>query len=241
MAGWTKVEEDLAKVVVDDLRERGWTVYQEVTVGSAACDIVAVSGSVIWAIECKIGLGLSVLAQARGWQPLASLVSVAVLPGRASDSRRLAMDTAAMLGVGVLEVYEPGRHWGFPSWGRMAAGGSRVREVARPRRGRVSSSRLRASLRPEQQDFAPAGTADGKRFTVFAGTCVAVRRVLELDGPLTIRDLVRRLDGQHHYASDASARGSLYKWAELGKIDGVELQLQGKGRPAKLGLKPKSA
>src|SRR5262245_58424125 len=117
MKPWTKVETELAKVVVDDLRARGWKVYQEVDVRGSACDIAAVMGTVLWAIECKVSLGVGVLAQARGWLDGANLVSVAVLPGRHSDGRRLAEDMAKTLGIGVLEVHGPNTYdWMFPSW-----------------------------------------------------------------------------------------------------------------------------
>lgn len=58
MAGWTKVESEMAAVLVEDLRERGWEVYQEVTVNGCACDIVATQGKIIWAIETKLSMGL---------------------------------------------------------------------------------------------------------------------------------------------------------------------------------------
>jgi hypothetical protein len=220
---WTKVETELARVVVDDLRARGWTVYQEVSTGTCACDIVAVMGRVLWAIECKVSLGLGVLAQARGWLDSANLVSVAVLPGRRTDGRALAEATAKMLGVGILEVYAPGHY----DW--------MLRGSAIPSRRRVAYPFLRKSLHEQQQTFAPAGTATGKRFTPYAGTCAALRHVL-LDGPMTIREAVAKLEGRHHYASELSARGSIYKWAELGKIEGVELLAGSKGKPARIGL-----
>lgn len=105
---WTKKETELAAVVVEELRGRGWTVYQEVTVGGSVCDIVATSGRVLWAIEAKLGLGLPVLAQARAWQGAATLVSVAVTSGRRSSTRALALEVAGKFGIGVLEVHGPG-------------------------------------------------------------------------------------------------------------------------------------
>jgi hypothetical protein len=248
MKPWTKVETELAKVVVDDLRARGWKVYQEVDVRGSTCDIAATMDGIVWAIECKISLGVGVLAQARGWLDSANLVSVAVLPGR-SEGRRLAEDMAKFLGVGVLEVHGPGYYdWMFPSWGRGRSRRigpgceeleevkpSRVREVHRPSRRRVVYPWLRKNLRDEQQDYAPAGTADGKRFTAFAATCIALRHVLA-GGPLTVAEAIKRLEGRHHYANEASARRSLYQWAKRGLIDGVELISAGKGKPAQLGL-----
>jgi hypothetical protein len=92
----TKKETELAKVVVGELRERGWTVYQEVTVGGSVCDIVAVSGRVLWAIEAKLSLGMTVLSQAKAWNGAANLVSVAVPNGRRSSFGQL--DFAMFMG-----------------------------------------------------------------------------------------------------------------------------------------------
>lgn len=234
---WTKVETELAKVVVDELRERGWKVYQEVDVGGSVCDIVAVSGRVLWAIECKTSLGLPVLAQAKGWETAANLISVAVLPGRRSDARKLARETAEMIGVGVLEVHGPDDYdWMLGSWMRSKVRPGRVCEVVRPARRRLVLASLRNNLRDEQQHYAEAGNADGKRWTPYMATCQALRKTLELDGPLTIRHAVARLAGRHHYASELSARGALYKWAKAGRIPGVVLIPGGKGKPAMLGL-----
>lgn len=227
---WTKKESELAKVVVEELRERGWIVYQEVDVGSGTCDIVATRGRVLWAIECKVSLGLAVLAQARGWKDSANLVSVAVLPGRMSDTRRLALDAAAGFGIGVLEVYrEASYRW------RFGGEGSRLQELAKPALRRRTFDFLRKRLRPEQQTYAEAGNADGKRWTPYMATCKALQHVLDREGPLTIREAVAALSGQHHYANEVSARSSLYAWADAGKIDGVVLIRRGRG-PALLGL-----
>ena len=104
---WTKTEATLAAVLVDDLRSRGWSVYQEVEALGAVADIVATQGPCLWVIEAKVSLGVGVLSQARRWVGQANLVSCAVAPGRTSDARRFAMDAAAAFGIGVLEVHRP--------------------------------------------------------------------------------------------------------------------------------------
>ena len=94
---------------------------------------------------------------------------------------------------------------------------------------------IRAALREEQQYFAAAGNADGKRWTPYMSTCEALRAVLAR-GPMTIREAVLALQGRHHYASEVSARGSIYQWAKAGAIAGVELTPGGKGRHATIAL-----
>lgn len=58
-------------------------------------------------------------------------------------------------------------------------------------------------------------------------------------GPMTVRELVERLRGRHHYGSEASARGSIFKWAGAGVIEGVELERRGRPLPALVRLSPK--
>jgi hypothetical protein len=53
---------------------------------------------------------------------------------------------------------------------------------------------------------------------------------------MTIREAVSAMHGRHHYASEVSARGSIYKWAKAGAITGVELIPGGKGRHATVAL-----
>ena len=227
---WTKVEAELAAVLVDDLRERGWQIYQEVEwhQNGACCDIVAVQGGILWAIETKISLGASVLSQAKRWIGHANLASCAVASARHSEARRFCQDAAAAFGIGVLEVSREGHDYGW------TAGGP-AKELVRPRFTRRCSPRLRSALREEQKTHAVAGNAGGKRFTAFAATCIAIRRQLELDGPMTVSLLVKRLGDRHHYASEASAKGSIRSWAEAGKIAGVELHRPDR-EPAQLRL-----
>ena len=54
-------EVEIGRVVVEALRARGWTVYQEVQsrLGPVA-DIVAVQGPVLWVVELKRQFGFDV-------------------------------------------------------------------------------------------------------------------------------------------------------------------------------------
>lgn len=73
-----KSETEVARPVVEWLRAEGWEVYQEVSMGYAdtTCDIVATSGSLLWAIEAKRSKTLALVDQARAWLGYANLVSV---------------------------------------------------------------------------------------------------------------------------------------------------------------------
>lgn len=182
----------------------------------------------IWVVETKLTLGLDVLSQAHGWLGQAHLVSVAVPWRRRTRGNEFAETVAGEFGIGVLRVCGPhlGRHAHLE---RDRA--ERVEEWSRPRFRRSVGSWLRSSLRPEQQTYAAAGNAEGKRYTAFNATCDELRRILGNHGPLTIKQAVACLGSRHHYANEASARSSLHRWASRGVIEGVEVEHVGRGKP----------
>jgi hypothetical protein len=242
--GWPATEADLARPLVEQLRELGWRVYQEVEWYSNGprADIVATQGWLVWVIETKKSLSLDVLGQAHAWLGKAHVVSVAVpASNRHSGGNDFALDAARAFGIGVLHVTDPAvmdeaetSAWAR-SWidQRRADGrGSRAsRELVRPVFRRRIDGSLRVLLIPEREHFAEAGNADGKRYTAFNATCDKVRARLRDNGPMTIKVLVAVLGGDHHYANEASAIGSLRKWIDCGQVEGVEIVNMGKGEP----------
>lgn len=215
-------EVEVLRPLVESLRARGWTVYQEVesSLGPVA-DVVAVRGPVLWVIEGKRHFSFDVLEQADAWRGHANFRSVAV-PLRPS---RFQLELAQAIGVGVLEVVVDAPDW-LPD---------PVRERARPEFSRTRSTKLSSKLRPEQQTHAEAG--GNGRWTPFKATCEEVRRVLRSKGPLTIRQLAVELRGVHHYASEAGAKTSLYEVIRRGVVDGVELANEVRGQNALVRLR----
>jgi hypothetical protein len=210
-------EVEVGRPLVESLRARGWTVYQEVEsrLGPIA-DVVAVRGPVLWVIEVKVRYSFAVLEQAHAWKGHANFRSVAV-PDRPD---RFQLEVAQALGLGVLEVMVAA-----PSWVDDP-----VIERARPEFSRSRSTMLSAKLRPEQQTYAEAG--GNGRWTPFKATCEQIRWALGRKGPMTIRELVVELHGLHHYASEASARTSLFGVIQRGLVDGVELATEVRGQNA---------
>jgi hypothetical protein len=245
--GWPKTEADLARPLVEQLRELGWTVYQEVEWYSNGprADIVATQGRLVWVIECKKSLSIDVLGQAHGWRGKAHVVSVAV-PASLRRRNDFTIEVAVAFGIGVLHVTDPAAMDGAAlgdsdesEWTRdwiarrrqEGRGSTASLELVRPAFHRHIDSSLRKLLIPERENFAEAGNADGKRYTAFQATCDKVRARLRDNGPLTVKKLVAILGKDHHYASEASAIGSLRKWIEADKLEGVELVMMGKGQP----------
>ena len=198
-------EEELAASVVEWLRLEEWDVYQEVATGYAnpRADIVAVRNPVIWVIEVKTTLGLGVIAQAWNWTAFAHFVSVAVPASpRNSKTRAFASIVCHDYGIGVLSLDGP-----------------RIVGKSKPRLNRKAlTHHIRPYLMEEQRSYAPAGNADAQYWTPFRSTCDQLRKLVR-DGPITIRDAMDKIN--HHYASDATARASILKWANLGKVQGV--------------------
>ncbi len=98
-------ESDFAKIVIAWLAEQHWEIYQEVqprNYGGIA-DIVAVQSALVWVIECKTSLTLSVMEQASGWR--VHYRSIAVPFGKRRRSRVAAYNVAEKhFKVGVLLV-----------------------------------------------------------------------------------------------------------------------------------------
>lgn len=206
---WTEVE--LAAEVIRWLQDEGWTVYQEVEVyqGGERADIVAVKGSVVSVIECKLTLTLDLIAQAEHWLGWAHMVSVATprFMGR-SRARRCGVKLLTMLGIGQITVDEP--------WS-VIEGECRVRvsRKAKRRRKLPHVETLRGVLCPEHQTFAAAGNAKGKRWSAYQASVAKVVALLAEDPGLDARAIVKCL-GKMHWASEAGARRGVEEAAARG-------------------------
>lgn len=212
-------EAKLAAPLVPWLQAQGWDVYQEVSIGYACqrADVVAVRGGLLWAIEAKTSLSFEVIAQARRWRQYAHLGSVCVPAPRrkgADLGRDLALRVCEAEGVGVLTV-------------DVEAYADKIQVELEPRPARNALvSRLRAALHPEQKTAARAGSNQGGYWTPWQRTCRDLVAIVQVHPGITLKALIESL--QHHYASDASARGSLLKCAEQGLIKGVQVRRDGR-------------
>lgn len=200
-------EVELAAHVVAWLTGRGWTVHQEVEMGRGGprCDLVAVRGTLLWAIECKTGVGLAVLEQAHQWLSHAHRVSVATRRTRNAFAARVLRD----YGVGWLAV----------------APGGRVRPVVAPAERRRISERLARSLADEQRTFAPAGNARARFWSPWKATVAEVQAFAAAHPAAPFSDLLRGI--RHHYRTAATARSCLRRHIDEGLVPGVRLEREG--------------
>lgn len=205
-------ETQIAAVVVRHFQDIGADVYQEVTLGSASAraDIVAVTGSVIHVIECKVAFGLKVVDQAWGWRRFAHRVSVAV---HGSGRNRVLQQFCKEHGIGVYEVDLPIEQ----SWREL-----RCREHLAPcLYRRADTKRLAKTLCEQHKTYAEAGNAAGKFWSPFKNTCAQLREAVAIQPGLPIRTYIERI--KHHYNSDKNAISSLHKWIDRGDVEGVEV------------------
>jgi len=211
-------EAEMAKLVLEWLSQGGWDVYPEVSDGggTSRADLVAVRGPLLWVVECKLSLGLSVVAQADRWQGKAHFVSVATPPAKATDSRRFLETVMAERGIGWIAAYPlEGRQSIWDRW--------RVQHAAFNRR--ASTGHLRGLLSIGHKAYS-AGAQRGF-YTPFRATCDALIEVVSKhpDG-IAVKAAIDAID--HHYASDKSARQSLIGWVKAGKLKGIKVHREGR-------------
>lgn len=210
-------ETDVARPVVEWLQQWHWTVYQEVQHyrGGTVADIVAVQDELVWIIEVKTSLNLSLLAQAYDWKYYGHYISVAVPTiSQRSSGRDIASIILKDWGIGLIEVeYD------------------NVCETNEPRLHRKGlAHEFRERLREEQKTWAEAGNSEGRRYTPFQGTRRGVQNYVRRNPGCTIKDLIDNV--KHHYYSPASAKGCLLRWIQNGVIDGIRMDME--QRPYKL-------
>lgn len=208
MAKSKTAETDLARLVVEWLREWNWEVYQEVQHyrGGTVADLVAVQDGLVWIVEVKTSLNLTLLSQAYDWKHYAHFISVAVPTARRSNARA----TAAMIlrdwGIGLIEV------------------GQNVNESIEPRLHRRNlAHELRENLREEQKTWAETGNSEGQRYTPFQGTRRSVQQYVKRHPGCTIKDLIENVG--HHYSTPSSAKACLLRWIESKVIDGIRIDM----------------
>jgi hypothetical protein len=202
-------EIDLAKKVIDYLKQENWEVYQEVSLSryhGGIADIYAVR-NITWIIETKTSLSMALLEQAYDRKKFAHYVSIAIPSSkRSSKGRSFAQRVCKLYGIGVIEVKKRGGIY-IPVDPKL------FRKPSLP------------TLHEEQKDYAEAG-GKGGYFTPFKRTVSNLNSIVAANPGIKFKDMMKELE--HHYASDNTARSSIMKWIKHGVIDSVEIKREGK-------------
>lgn len=198
-------EAEIAAAIVAWLRSQGWEVYQEVQPPrnvSGRCDIVATQGPIVWAIETKTSLSLSLIGQAVEWKPFAHYVSVGIPFSRYN---RFAERVLRDYGIGLLNVYRDD-----------------VNETRTPALQRKISPILKNALCEEQKTYAEAGNNRSEFYSPFKKTRDLLIDLVKRKPGIRLRVAVGELS--HHYSSHVNAVASLRVWINSGLIKGLRLE-----------------
>ncbi len=191
-------EIELAEQVISWLEDQNWEIYQEVKVRSygGVADIVAVQNNLVWVVECKRSLSLSVLSQASLWRVHFRSVAVPSTKRGSSRSRQLAYQVAReYCKVGIITL-DYGRHI------VQAVPPPLMREYHR------FTKTFRSLLTEDHKTFAKAGSKGGSHWTPYKSTIRACRSFITKNPGCTMRELIDEL-GRQHYANDKSAISNL--------------------------------
>ncbi|MBN1535213.1 MAG: hypothetical protein JW908_00670 [Anaerolineales bacterium] len=193
----TMRETELAEHVVDWLQSQHWTIYQEVELlyGGIA-DIVAERHGILWIVETKTAMSISVLNQASRWP--VHYRSIAV-PKAKNDYKRDYQLAKSYYGVGVITV---DREY--------------VDEIIRPPlylNHNKMAKILLSRLTEEHKTYSKAGCSNGRRLTPYKMTMMDVKQFVTQHPGCTIQDIFDT-HGRMHYASKASFKGNLLKALE---------------------------
>lgn len=192
-----KTEADVARPVVEWLEAQHWDVYQEVqfrNYGKVA-DIVAVRHKLIWIIEVKKSLTLSVLDQAYRWPVPLRSIAVPKAKKQRDVAERLAR---AYFKVGIIEVGKSSKH----------TLGVYEKLVAPLLRGNYPTTRMLSKLTEKHKHYAVAGSNKRDHLTPYKNTMDSVRYFITKNPGCTIKDIYEEL-GKCHYASQASMKSSI--------------------------------
>ncbi len=209
-----QTEEQLAAAAVGWLGDYGWDVYQEVQVqrNRPVADLVAVRHGIVWILEAKLSLSLTLLEQVWAWRGCAHYLSL-LLPRARREPRGYRFTTELLRGQGV---------------GWLEVGGTvdcpAVQTRLKPavyRQARVAE--LVGRLHERQKTYAPAGNNRSRRWTPFQQTCEALREAVVAEPGVALTEALDRIT--HHYRSRQAAYSSLTKWLKQGVVTGLHLRL----------------
>ena len=208
-------EAQLAFIVENFLKSKGWTVYKEVKPNSLnmIADIVAVKDKKIWIIETKLNYGTKVLDQAYKWLNYAHYVSIAV-----PNSKHVSHVLDHFMnhyGIGkIFVIPEVDKTKGIVSIKKDPKNNKEVIDLA-----------IWNSLHEEQKDSI-AGTKGGGYITPYKLTIKSVKDYLKYNPRSTIEDIVHNIN--HHYTSKSVAINTLSK--TLSEVESDILTENDKGK-----------
>lgn len=219
-------ESDLAAPIDTYFSERGFETYHEVLYMGFRADMVATlkleRTTLIVVCEFKTGLGLDLIEQAARWvrHGYAHRSFACVPYRRIRSTARITEQLCRYVGIGVIGVEGRGET------------NERIPSVLH----RKAAPGLLGALTEAHKTGLRGGSAGGGYETPFRSTCRNLAAYVAKNPGVGIKELVARID--HHYHRDSTATQCLRKWAQLGRIAGVRVEME-KGRCAFYPEEPK--
>lgn len=196
-------ETDLAKLLIKSFDGSDYEVYQEVTTPNGSADIV-LKYSFLWAIEIKLGMNLTVLAQARCNQRYFHYSSICIKAQR-GKTFDFGVKICKEWGIGVFVLF----------------GNGNLREYLRPKMQRKALTKT-IILHERMKTYAEAGNSNGDRWTPFDQTVDDLKRYVRQNPGCRLKVALQEID--HHYHTLSSATSSIRQWINTGVIKGLELK-----------------
>lgn len=214
-------EKELAKVVVDHLKDNGWTIYPEINdidIVATKPDAGAVNGLRIIGIECKKHFNLTVLAQAESRKRYVDEVYIAVTKGW-KDNESFGCKIAKQFNIGVYFVdkykaYCIATNSYKPTYNIHL----QVPGIYFPRKSQI----IDKMLDPKAIDFAEAGQQAGKHWSVFQKTVGLLTDYVRDNPGVSLKDAIENI--KHHYSNKTSAHSSLTKMFKRKVIETIVIK-----------------
>lgn len=197
-------ETDLAKQLIKSFDGSDYEVYQEVTTPNGSADIV-LKYSFLWAIEVKLGMNLTVIAQARYNQRYFHYSSIAIpWKSRKGKTYNIGREICNNFGIGIFAI----------------SSGGNVEEILKARLNRRAQSKW-IILNERMKTYAEAGNSNGDRWTPFNQTVDDLKRYVRNNPGCHLKIALSEID--HHYHTLSSATSSIRQWIKTGVIKGISL------------------
>lgn len=227
-------ETDLARKMIEYFNDYPFDIYQEVPLYGKYIDIVVRSDNIIHSIECKMGLGFEVIAQARYRKQFSHYTSICVpietkkrkrkrnryglneyaqwYHTTVTDGRHTAIDYLKYLGIG-LYLYNPINE--------------SIHEELKPKLFRKAlSDHVIKNLFEQQKTYADAGSASAKRYTPFRNTVTNLERYVKEHPGVLFGEAIESIDT--HYKALSTAKSALSKWIQNGVIKTIRIEYDGR-------------
>ncbi len=207
-------EKELAKAIVDHLKDQGWTVYPElcdIDIIATKHDHLSPNQLKVIGIECKKHFNLTVLAQAHNKRRYVDEMYVGVTQGW-KHNESFGCQIATQFGYGVYFVQKRVNYLGVFNYSIK----QQVNAIQKPRK----TFDIDKMLDPKAETFAEAGQAGGKHWSLFQKTAHQIIEYVEQNPGRTLKEIIKIVP--HHYSNNNSAYSSLKKLIERNVIKQIE-------------------